>query len=363
MSHVQENHPADRFPSPSGRKEGDESLLRGYMLFGPETMRQKSRHFMNHPSQQVATSLAPQGEPHLPACFPTPPRLVAGWLLSYASPNTLRAYRRGIGDWLAWCGQVGVDALGVRRVHVDAYARVLTEQGRSPASVARELACLSAFYRYAVAEEVIAANPVELVRRPKLSPDYSPTFGLSRSEAATLIRTADSYCPRSAALVNLLLSNGLRVGEVLGINIEDLGTREGHHTAVITRKGGVRAVIPLAPKVAHAVRTYIGDRESGPLFLTKNGKRWDQPAVFRHLRSLARKAGLENAERISPHSLRHTSITAGLDADISLRDMQDFAGHADPRTTRRYDRGRNNLDRNPTYAITTYLATGEKEAT
>lgn len=309
---------------------------------------------------ELPISTTQAGEVEL-ASSPLLIRLVAAWLLSYDSANTLRAYRRSITEWVTWCEQTGVDPLQVKRAHVDVYAKVLTEHGQAPTSVARTLACLSAFYRYAVDEEVITTNPAALVRRPKVSPDYSPTVGLTRAEAEALIQKAQAYSPRSAALVNLLLSNGLRVGEALGINIEDLGTRQGHQTVVITRKGGVRAVIPLAPKVAHAVRTYIGGRESGPLFLTKNGKRWSQQGVFTHLRSLARKAGIETAEKLSPHSLRHTSITAGLDAGVSLRDMQVFAGHADPRTTTRYDRNRNNLDRNPTYTITNYLAGAEGE--
>jgi hypothetical protein len=69
---------------------------------------------------------------------------------------------------------------------------------------------------------------------------------------------------------------------------------------------------------------------------------------------LARRAGID--KRISPHSLRHAAITAALDAGCSLRDVQDFARHADPRQTRRYDRARGALDRNPTYIVATYLA-------
>lgn len=84
----------------------------------------------------------------------------------------------------------------------------------------------------------------------------------------------------------------------------------------------------------------------------------DEPAAWRLVLRLARRAGLPAAERLNPHSLRHSFVTAALDAGVSLRDVQDAAGHADPRTTRRYDRARHNLDRHATYAVTAFLAEG-----
>jgi integrase len=74
------------------------------------------------------------------------------------------------------------------------------------------------------------------------------------------------------------------------------------------------------------------------------------------VRRLARAAGIPSWARLSPHSLRHTAITLALDAGAHLRDVQDFAGHRDPRTTRRYDRARDTLDRNAAYTLTAYLA-------
>jgi integrase/recombinase XerD len=71
---------------------------------------------------------------------------------------------------------------------------------------------------------------------------------------------------------------------------------------------------------------------------------------------LARAAGIPAWARLTPHSMRHTAITLALDAGASLRDVQDFTGHRDPRTTRRYDHSRHNLDRNAAYTLTTYLA-------
>jgi integrase/recombinase XerD len=89
---------------------------------------------------------------------------------------------------------------------------------------------------------------------------------------------------------------------------------------------------------------------------TASGRPWAASEAYRTVQRLARSAGIAHADRITPHSLRHTAITSALDAGSPLRDVQDLAGHADPRTTRRYDRGRHNLDRSPAYALAAYLA-------
>lgn len=95
---------------------------------------------------------------------------------------------------------------------------------------------------------------------------------------------------------------------------------------------------------------------SGPLLATAAGRRLDQDALCQLVRRLAKAARVECWAKLSPHSLRHTAITLPLDASASLHDVQDFAGHADPRTTRGYDHHRNSLDRHATYARAAYLA-------
>ena len=87
-----------------------------------------------------------------------------------------------------------------------------------------------------------------------------------------------------------------------------------------------------------ALEDYISTRESAPIFITKTGKRMDQPAAWRLVRRLARNTGVD-VGKLNPHSFRDSFVTAALDAGVSLRDVQDAAGYADPRTTRRYDQG------------------------
>ena len=105
----------------------------------------------------------------------------------------------------------------------------------------------------------------------------------------------------------------------------------------------------------YALDLYIGERESGPIFMNHDGtSRLDRHASARIVRRLTKAAGIE--KRISPHSLRHSFITAALDAGVPLRDVQEAASHSDPRTTMRYDRGRGSLDRHATYIVSTFVA-------
>jgi integrase len=148
--------------------------------------------------------------------------------------------------------------------------------------------------------------------------------------------------------------NGLRVSEATGADIEQLGLERGHRTLVITRKGGKVVTIPLAPRTARAIDLAVGERTEGPIFLAGDGRRLDRHGAARIVGRVTRGAGI--AKHISPHTLRHAFITAALDAGVPLRDVQEAASHADPRTTMRYDRARTSLDRHATYIVAAFIA-------
>src|SRR3954447_7401239 len=160
--------------------------------------------------------------------------------------------------------------------------------------------------------------------------------------------------PQEHALLSLLALNGLRVSEAIGANIEQLGLERGHRTLTILRKGGKIVMIPLAPRTARAVDLAIGERSDGPIFQADDGDRLDRHTAARIVRRVARRAGI--AKKVGPHTLRHAFITAALDAGVPLRDVQEAASHADPRTTMRYDRARVSLDRHATYIVSTFIA-------
>jgi integrase/recombinase XerD len=125
-------------------------------------------------------------------------------------------------------------------------------------------------------------------------------------------------------------------------------------TLVITRKGGKVATIPLAPRTARAIDLTVGERCDGPVFLAADGHRLDRHGAARVVRRVARRAGI--SKPVGPHTLRHAFITAALDPGVPLRDVQEAASHADPRTTMCYDRARGSLDRHATYIVAAYVA-------
>jgi integrase/recombinase XerD len=102
------------------------------------------------------------------------------------------------------------------------------------------------------------------------------------------------------------------------------------------------------------VSTDHGERTGEPVFLAADGRRLDRHGAGRIVRKVARRGGITKA--VTPHTLRRAFITAALDAGVPLRDVQEAASHADPRTTMRYDRARGSLDRNATYIVAAYIA-------
>jgi site-specific recombinase XerD len=283
---------------------------------------------------------------------------VAGFLAGYTGATRV-SYTTDLRLFAFWCTDANVRLLDVKRAHLELFARQMENDGKMRSTVARRISTLGSFYRYCHVEGLLERNPAANVRRPKV--DYeSRTLGLDRNELGGLLVQAGLGSARDHALITLLAMNGLRIAEALGADIDALDMDRGHRTLRIVRKGGKHATIPLAPRTGRALDLYIGERTTGPIFLGANGQRMDRYAADRTVKRLARRAGI--SKRISPHSLRHSFITAALDAGVPLRDVQEAASHADPRTTMRYDRARQSLDRHATYIVAAFVAGASRTA-
>lgn len=314
--------------------------------------------------------------------------LTVTWLAGF-SPHTRTAYFRDLAHFLAWCQGQALDPRAARPADLDHYRAALQQPARgnppSPATVQRRLSALSSWYRYLVANSdgAVPGNPAAGVRRPSVDRDASTTAGLTAGEVRSLLHQAgeqvreraDAFrrdptphrrarhlaAARDRALVRLLADLGLRIGEALGLDVDALAHNNGRRTLRYRAKGGRLRERPLSPQVAGAIDDYLaarataaGDRLrdlAGPLFATTGrhaaAGRLTEPAAFLTVRRLARLAGLPSADRLSPHSLRHAFATNARELGIPLEDVQDAMGHADTRTTRRYDRGRFALHRDP----------------
>ena len=173
---------------------------------------------------------------------------------------------------------------------------------------------------------------------------------------ALLTAARQSPNPCDFALVTML-GLRLRIFEATGADIADLGEEHGHRVLRVCGKGTKVVLVPLPPAVGRAIDRAVGTKTRGPILLNTRSTRMDRHAATRRLRHVAKVAGIQMA-RAHPHMLRHTFVTTMLDAGVDLRDVQIAARHADPRTTMRYDRARQNLDRHPNYILAAYMASG-----
>ena len=275
---------------------------------------------------------------------------LAGFLARYRG-LTRDAYALDLRQFTSWCRARSLPLFAVRRADIEGFARDLETRSRARATVTRRLCTIAGFYKYAVEEELLDHSPAAHVRRPRV--DYeSHATALDRNELGAMLVAAGLGAPTEHTLISLLALNGLRVSEATGADIEHLGLERGHRTLTITRSKVV--TIPLAPRTARAIDLATGERCDGPIFLAADGRRPDRHGAGRIVRKVARRAGI--AKFVTPHTLRHTFITAALDAGVPLRDVQEAASHADPRTTIRYDRARGSLDRHATYIVAAYIA-------
>lgn len=290
----------------------------------------------------------------------------ATWLTTGGrrTEGTRKAYFFDLARWLEWCDRTGLDPRVANRADVDAYTGA-TFADLSGASKARKLSVISSWYRYLASIDLVTRNPVDAVERPVVDKDDSPTVALTGEEVTRFMRAArratGPNARRNTAVVASLAEMGLRVSEAIGLDMDRFRHNRGHRTVRFPGKGGKWRELPIPAPLGRDLDAYFTERAAaggiavedlvGPAFVTSTGKRLDRGAVFRLVRETATAAGLPNADQISPHSLRHTVATAALDAGAQLRDVQDLMGHADPRTTRRYDRSRGALDRSPLYLI------------
>src|SRR5262249_42189191 len=285
----------------------------------------------------MATMSASTAVATIEPVFTEPEGVALAGFLAGSTGLTREAYALDLRQYASWCQQNQLRLFQARRADIECFARDMEARGRARATITRRLCTIAGFYKYAVEEELLEHSPAAHVRRPRL--DYeSHATRLDRNEMGALLVAAGLGQPAEHALISLLALNGLRVSEATGANVEALGVERGHRTLIITRKGGKIVTIPLAPRTARAIDLAVGERSQGPIFLSVDGGRLDRHGAGRMVRRVAGRAGI--TKPVGLHTLRHAFITAALDAGVPLRDVQEAASHADPRTTMRYDNSR-----------------------
>jgi len=266
--------------------------------------------------------------------------------LSYernVSINTVGAYRNDLESFTTFlCNDyltMARDMIDLRRVDhltIRAYLAHLARRKLRRSSIARHLSALRSFFKYLMREELVEANPARGVATPKRE-KHLPSV-LQTSDVAVLLEAPNLSTPlgvRDRAWLELLYASGLRISELVGIDIDDLQIRA--RLVKVRGKGAKERIVPFGTKAQEAIRAYLQVRnapERDSLFVNYRGERITTRSVRRLFNGYVRDASLRAG--VSPHTLRHSFATHLLNAGADLRAIQELLGHASLSTTQKY---------------------------
>ncbi|MEW5745141.1 MAG: site-specific tyrosine recombinase/integron integrase [Nitrospirota bacterium] len=257
------------------------------------------------------------------------------------SPHTLRAYKRDLRDFAAYCP---ADPERIDMIDIRGFVAEQIMRGKGKSTVARKLATLRSFFTYLYQEGYVAVNHARLVPTPR-APKRLPNF-LSVDDAFELVQTPEGMglIPvRDRAILELLYSSGLRISEAAGLAIDDVNLREGLVKA--RGKGKKERIVPIGEKARDALKSYLIERmlfrkkralpaDDNAFFLNRNGERLTDRQMRRIVVKYARLIGING--QIGPHTLRHTFATHLLVGGADLRSIQELLGHSSLSTTQKY---------------------------
>jgi integrase/recombinase XerC len=263
-----------------------------------------------------------------------------------ASAYTVKSYREDLTQALEFFrDKAGVRAKEPKHLttrHVRAYLAWLHEQTYSKATIARRMAAVRSWFRFLCRQGTVESNPADGLRGPRQD-KHLPHF-LSEDALSRLLETPPAGTPlglRDRAILETLYSAGLRVGELTGLNIEDIDLDSG--LAMVRGKGKRERLAPLGKPALAALKRWLPWREqltkrkfraTPAVFLNKNGSRLTSRSVGRLLEKYLALAGLD--PRTSPHTLRHSFATHLLDRGADIRSVQELLGHRSLGTTQIY---------------------------
>lgn len=268
--------------------------------------------------------------------------LDALWMERGLSDNTLEAYRNdleGLAEWLRRVHQTGL--MAAHRQLVLGYLADRARQGNKPRSSARLLSSLRRFYQYQVREERLAEDPSARIEAPKLGRGLPKSLTESEVEALLLApKLHEANGLRDRAMLELMYASGLRVSELVGLQLSQLNLRQG--VVRVFGKGAKERIVPLGDEAADWLQRYCKEarlelskgNESEILFVTNRGGQITRQTFWHAIKRYALTAGIHKS--ISPHTLRHSFATHLLNHGADLRAVQMLLGHSDLSTTQIY---------------------------
>jgi integrase/recombinase XerD len=280
------------------------------------------------------------------------------WLAGQLSPHTKRAYKQDVAHFVATMGIKSADELRlVRRAAVVAWQNAMVDEKAKPRTIRRRLSALSSLFAHLIAHGAADENPVRDIKRPRVNRRQGTTRAFSPREARLVLDAPDPKTLRGLrdrAILSVGFQAGPRRSEIASLLVKDFHTNGGYKSLHFIRKGGEDLSLALNAQTAQRIEEYLkaaghGDDLGGPLFRpvipAKPRNRIRKRELRRHLqpeaidiilRNYAAIAGLDTG--YTAHSMRATFITTALDKGASLEDVARDVGHADPSTTKLYDR-------------------------
>ncbi|MEO5645665.1 MAG: site-specific tyrosine recombinase XerD [Bacteroidia bacterium] len=260
------------------------------------------------------------------------------------SANSIEAYEHDIhklAQFLEY-NNIGLAASQLKTEHLRNFLKWVNELGMTATSQARILSGLRAFYKYQLMENVVNADPTELLDSPKTGRKLPDT--LSKEDVETLLESIDRSTPegeRNRAMLETLYSCGLRVSELVNLKISDVFAKDKYVRVV--GKGNKERLVPIGrTALKHidlykdSIRTHIeiDKGEEDILFLNRRGKRLTRVMIFTIIKGLVQKCGIK--KNVSPHTFRHSFATHLVEGGADLRAVQEMLGHESITTTEIY---------------------------
>ena len=254
------------------------------------------------------------------------------------SPRTISSYQRDLLDFNGWMAQQALDWDSCRQHHLRAYSATRHRQGLSAKSLQRRLAAIRALFNYLIREERVEANPAEGVRAPKVRRKLPATLDVDQVERLLDLTGEDTLTIRDLAMLELFYSSGLRLSELVQLDLVDLDLRDA--MLQVTGKGSKERRLPIGRMALQAlgrwlkVRGELAAAGETALFVSNRGSRMSQRSVQQRLRQRAKEQGTQ--QQVHPHMLRHSFASHMLESSGDLRAVQELLGHADISTTQIY---------------------------
>ena len=259
----------------------------------------------------------------------------------HAQKNTLNSYARDLNQFQTWLMANGItDLKKVKKETVNEYLQYMSGKGKSPATVTRSTASIRSFYNYMLREGRVKTNPAKAVTSQKVERKYPEI--LTNREVELFLeqpKCVDEKGFRDHAMLELLYATGIRVSELIGLNVEDVNLTVGF---IRCTTHGKERIIPLYTATVKALWEYmekirpriIADENQQALFVNMSGERMSRQGFWKIIKYYQEKAEIN--KDITPHTLRHSFAVHLLENGADLRSIQEMLGHADISSTQIY---------------------------